>query len=303
MRCKKKYEVMAIEAAEEGIIRKKYSADVKKTDDGLTLTRLRVKTDADSKALGKRKGVYYTVEAKDGISDDGVCRAVSKELKKILRELTAESLHGKPTVLVAGLGNREIAADSLGARVVERLIVTRNVIESGYSVGRGIANVCGIATGVFAVTGVEAFDLVKGVAERVNATVVIVVDTLATARFERLFTSFQLTDAGLEPGSASRANRTLIDRRSTGIPVIAVGVPLTIYAKSLVSRTLTEANATLSVPQIRDVATKVLGEKNLSVLLAPKEVDEGVLTAARIIADGINLAFHNSTDKKYYSRF
>ena len=38
----------------------------------------------------------------------------------------------------------------------------------------------------------------------------------------------------------------------------------------------------------------VLGAENASLLLTPKEVDEGVKYCAEIVADAINLCFHNT---------
>ena len=60
-------------------------------------------------------------------------------------------------------------------------------------------------------TGLESATIIRAVARETKANLVIVVDTLATAKPMRVFRSFQLTDAGLEPGSATQAGRDKIN--------------------------------------------------------------------------------------------
>lgn len=293
------YSDMADECAERDYAANGLDISVNKVSENIVKTRLTIKNDAESKRLNRAKGKYVTLECKTKIVYKEIQRELAKEIKNTLRDFTAELIKGRPTVLVAGLGNRNVTADALGSLVIDGLIVTRSVIESDYSRNSKMLNVAGIATGVFGMTGIESLDIVKGVAERIGATLIIVIDTLASAKSARLFKSFQLTNAGLEPGSASGAGRQRIDFKTTGIPVIAVGVPLALYARSMILDAIAKSDVDKRISKAKsyDIVTSVLGEENLSLILTPKEIDEGVKICAKIIAEGINMCFQNKTGK------
>lgn len=292
------YTDMADECATDDKARDTVPVMRKKISDNVTRTSMRIKNLEEARTLSLPQGAYITVECNSGEMNKDVRGEIVREVKNVLRTLASSCMREKPRVLVAGLGNRNVTADALGAEVIDRLIVTRKFIEETNSAGRGITNLAGIAPGVFGATGIESFDIIKGVCDRIGATLVIVVDTLATKKAGRLFKSFQITDAGLQPGSAVNGARQKIDSGNLGIPVIAVGVPMTIYARSLVYGGCEEtAGADVKAQQKIRAAEKVLGEENISLLLTPKNVDDNVKICADVIADAVNLCFHNSTKK------
>ena len=70
-------------------------------------------------------------------------------------------------MLVAGLGNRNITADSLGPKVGDYVLSTRHIIEelkesSGFD---SLFPVASIETGVLGETGIETAEIIKGVAD------------------------------------------------------------------------------------------------------------------------------------------
>ncbi|MEG1791583.1 MAG: GPR endopeptidase [Clostridia bacterium] len=300
---------MAFEAAENLDNSKKYNTETKKISDSITQRKMLVKTDLEAKELQKKKGIYITLECDGRITEREVQQDISKGIKNVLRDMTATLMGAKPTILVVGLGNEKVVADALGAMVVDDLIVTRNIIESDYTRGQRLKNVCAISTGVFGVTGIESFDIIKGIVDRIKASLVIVIDTLATTKISRVFKSFQLTNAGIEPGSASQSGRKAISQLSLGVPTIAIGVPLAMYARAIIFDSLDcFKQMALDVRESgqierRTLAVNVLGEGNLNLIVTPKDIDEAVKICAKIIADGINLTYQNTTEKKYFSYF
>lgn len=288
------YTDMADESAENATGANTPQVSRRKISQNVSVSSLKIKNEEDAKRFQREKGSYLTVESCCGVNYKEVRRELKKEVKNALRTFVAEQLKGRPRVLVVGLGNGNVTADALGARVIEKLIVTRKIIEDDFYKSNRMINLAGLAPGVFGATGIESLDIVRGVAERIDATLIIVVDTLATSRAGRIFRSFQLTDAGLQPGSATGIPRPKINYKSVGIPVIAIGVPIAIYARSIVYDAVDKALPNASASAKINAVESVLGGENTSLLLTPKEVDEGVKYCAEIVADAINLCFHNT---------
>ena len=76
-------------------------------------TVVKIETEKGAKAMGKSQGTYITMEAPNmSVPDQDYHREISKELAKHLRRLA--SLEKEKSVLVVGLGNREVTPDALG---------------------------------------------------------------------------------------------------------------------------------------------------------------------------------------------
>ncbi len=76
---------------------------------------------------GDLEGTYITIES-EGLSapDEDYHREVSEELSRHLRQLIG--LEKEKSVLIVGLGNPGITADSLGPEVIGNLHMTRHLI-------------------------------------------------------------------------------------------------------------------------------------------------------------------------------
>lgn len=207
--------------------------------------------------LGKPMGNYITLASPVVARGE---REQYRRLQSALSDALSELLPKKQSCMVVGLGNPTMTADALGSSVVKRIRVTR-----GFTAGNE-REVCTLCPGVLGVTGVESYDVVKGVTERVRPGVIIAVDSLCAASAERLSTAFQLTDTGIAPGSGVSGYKFRLDRDSLGVPVISVGVPLVVYASTL-------------------------GEgADEELVVTPKDVDILVEESAEIIAAAINVA-------------
>lgn len=220
-------------------------------------------------ALGKSEGLYCTVE----------CRAVTErrrdlfdsvacELSTLMREMSA----GAESVLAIGLGNPNMTADSLGAKVCDRLIATRHLKSEGG--GR----LCVLTPNVLGVTGIESFDVVAGVAQRIKPDLAVAIDSLAAAATSRIASAFQISDSGITPGSGVSNHRERLSRQSLGLPVLSVGVPLVVYASTII------ADAT-GMDKC-DVCAE-----DGDMIVTPKDIDLYVDDCAYIVARAINDCF------------
>ena len=263
--------------------------------EGVAVTRIALTTDDAAARLEKRKGRYVTLDAPELSARpldlfERVSRALSNELSRLM-----EGLGTCENVLVVGLGNRAITPDSLGPRVVESIYVTRHIKQYMPDALPGpVRAVSAVAPGVLGVTGVETMEIVRGVVEHCKPDLVIAVDALASRRAARISTPVPRTDAGISPGAGGGPNRTGVDRETLGVPVIAIGVPLVVFATTISQDTISliadETGLHNDEERLKELAAKVIAEHIGELIVTPKEIDSIVADMTRIVADGINMA-------------
>lgn len=258
------------------------------------ITRVYVESNEGSRRLGKPEGAYITLETDPQmLSDPEVREEMSVAMAAELRELLG--LKGKFTSLVVGLGNARMTADALGPRTVQRVMVTRHLIaQIPDQVDQRVRPVSAITPGVLGITGVETGEIVRGVAERVKPDVIIAIDSLAARNASRMASTVQISNVGIQPGSGLGGVGKVLSKDTLGIPVIAVGVPMVVYATSLVSDAVDGAlDGGRPSPKVKDVlqsAQEQLGD----LVVTPKEVDSLVDTLSDLLAMGLNLALHDN---------
>ena len=268
---------------------------------GIRRSDIAVKSAAAAKQLGRKQGRYITVEAKEILARNLDANVyLAKVIGKALGELLGGLCLPKDYLaLVVGIGNRGMTADALGPKVVDNLIVTRHFKEEGQKAEARFGNVCAIAPGVLGETGIETFDVLNGLTEKVKPDVVLVVDSLASRRAERIATTFQLSDSGLTPGGGLRDNRPALNRETLGVPVIAAGVPFVVYAKTMGQDVVEELFRRLpsyAAPNsyqvnhsLRAVVTDLFGD----LVVTPKDIDQIIKDCAFVLSLAFNLALHN----------
>ena len=90
-------------------------------------TIVKITTENGARLMGRPQGNYITIEAPELSSpDEDYHREISEEVAVHLRNLI--DLETEKSILVVGLGNQEITADSLGPHVVENLKMTRHLV-------------------------------------------------------------------------------------------------------------------------------------------------------------------------------
>lgn len=228
--------------------------------------------DALAKKLRREKGIYCTVESTavtEHATED--FSAVADEIAKALGMLLPSSVR---SALVVGLGNPNMTADSLGAQTCARLTAMRHLLdEDAAQVKLGV-----LTPNVSGVTGVESFDVVAGVVARTSPDVVVAIDSLASAAVSRLASAFQATDTGITPGSGVSNHRERLCSDSLGVPVLSLGVPLVVYASTIIEDALGHECPTCD-------------ESVSRLLVTPKDVDLYVRDCADILSLAVTRAF------------
>lgn len=253
-----------------------------------------IETEEGAQALGKPRGRYITC------CHPQLAHASSETQRRLARMLAAEIGALLPPfgdVLVIGLGNRRITADALGSHVLESLLITRHMkdVTPDELTGR-LRGVCAIAPGVLGVTGMETAEMVLGITQRVRPAAVIAIDALAARESGRICTTIQVTDTGIRPGSGVGNHRMEISRETLGVPVIAIGVPMVVYAAVIARDALSLLVRDMGLSEeehaqaMDALVTKVTAEGLGELVVTPREVDEMVGRVAQIIALGINIA-------------
>ena len=228
-------------------------------------------------------GNYITIEAPELSSpDEDYHREISEEVAVHLRNLI--DLETEKSILVVGLGNQEITADSLGPHVVENLKMTRHLVrEYGLkSLGDGrIHRTSGIVPGVMAQTGMETS----------KPDVVVVVDALAARSIRRLSRTIQITDTGIHPGSGVGNHRNGLTEETLKVKVIGIGVPTVVDAATIVHDSMAHLLDALEEREKKEFLEEMIAPNLYSMFVTPKNVDETVKYLSYTISEGLNLAF------------
>jgi spore protease len=271
-------------------------------------TVVRIETENGAKVMGKPVGTYITMEAPNmAVPDEGYHREISTEVAKHLRQMIGES---DQSILVVGLGNREVTPDALGPNVVNNLHITRHMIrEYGQTEesGKRIRQISAIVPGVMGQTGMETQEIVRGIVEETQPDCVIAIDALAARSTRRLGRTIQITDTGINPGSGVGNHRNAINQETLGIPVIAVGVPTVVDAATIVNDAMEElvtemdrtsqmqslggTLGTLDQAEKHELICDLISPHLNTMFVTPKDIDETVKYLSYTISEGLNMAF------------
>ncbi len=270
-------------------------------------TRIVIENPHAAQILSRPCGEYITLSC-GGLS--GCDSANRNRLIQLIAQAVRAMLPRDGEVLVVGLGNRNVTADALGTRVVERLLVTRHLQDAlaDELTGR-LRGVSAIAPGVLGVTGIETAELCRGLIQHVKPAAVVAIDALAAYESSRICTTVQITDTGIEPGSGVGNHRLGLTMETLGVKVIAVGVPMVVYASTIARDAVTslmgeygllqEGNADAADMLLKKVSESYLGE----MVVTPREIDEMVLSVADLLSEGLNRALQPRLDAETLHTF
>ena len=260
----------------------------------IRITEVKILTENGAKAMRKPIGTYITMEMANLVStDEEYHQAVAVELAKYIGKILKIEKE-EYTALVVGLGNREVTPDALGPHTVECLNVTRHIVKEygKYAMGEEASQmISAIAPGVMAQTGMETYEIVKGIVDTVSPDVVFVVDALAARNTKRLNRTIQIADTGIHPGSGVGNHRNEISRETLGIPVIAIGVPTVVDAATIVRDTMENLVSTLDNDDKYEMIQDLIAPHLYGMFVTPKDIDESIDRIGVTIAEGLNLLF------------
>lgn len=190
--------------------------------------------DNNGKLINKKKGKYVTILF-DDVTDSENRNNVEIVFKNELSKFIDKDIR---SILIIGLGNNDSTPDSLGPKVVSKVMVTRHLFVLGEDVDNGIKEVSAFSPGVMASTGIETSDFINSLVKEVKPSLVLVVDALAAGSMERINKSIQITDNGIHPGSGVHNMRKEISFDTIGVPVIGIGVPTVVESSVIVYDTI-----------------------------------------------------------------
>lgn len=210
-------------------------------EEDVRVTKVMIDTKNAAKVMGKPVGIYVTMEAPAMIEpDEDYHREISGCLAQEILDLLPDA-DMEQSVLVVGLGNREVTADALGPQVVDNLFITRHIVreygKAAYNCEK-MNQVSALEPGVMAKTGMETAEIVKGVVAETSPDVLIVIDALAARSTKRLNRTIQITNTGIQPGSGVGNHRNALTEETLGVPVIAIGIPTVVDAATIVGDAL-----------------------------------------------------------------
>lgn len=261
-------------------------------ENNIKTTVVKIETENGAAAMGKPQGNYITIEAPDlSEPDEDYHEQVAEEIAKHLRGL--HSFQKNQTVLVVGLGNPKATPDALGPWAIENIHVTRHIImDFGANLPEDeyYCKVSALIPGVMANTGMETFEIVKGVVEEVKPDAVIAIDALAARSIRRLGRTIQMTDAGVHPGSGVGNHRQGLNKKTLGVPVLGIGVPTVVDAATIVYDATEHMLGVLEDYERQEFLEEMITPNLRSMFVTPKDVDEAVEVLSKTVALGINLA-------------
>ncbi|MCF2568841.1 GPR endopeptidase [Mediterraneibacter glycyrrhizinilyticus] len=279
----------------------------------LKVTRVEIRTENGAKAMGKPVGTYLTLETPNlAIPDEETHMNISARLCGYIGELIRKNTEEKDdlSVLVVGLGNRNVTPDALGPYVADHLSVTRHIVKEygKYAMGVDHANlISAIVPGVMGQTGMESTEIIRGIVNEIHPDLVIAVDALAARNSKRLNRTLQIADTGIHPGSGVGNHRSGLTEETLGVPVIGIGVPTVVDAATIVNDTMENFIAALETSDSLKGVGEVLrsynaGEKYEFVkeliaphlngmFVTPKDVDEMIHHISHTISEALNMLF------------
>ena len=198
---------------------------------------------------------YFITLGEDLYYDPELKAELAEKVARVLRALFRK--HGvtkRDLVMTVGVGNEGMTADALGAKTLKYLDITEHLYAARLK-PRGKGRLSGVASGVSGVTGLESYEIVRGVTDRVSPKLVI------------------------------------LNEESLGVPVVAIGVPLVIYARNI----LLEYAGGYRLSDLaggKDNAYNRSARELEDLVVTLKEIDVAVEDFAEALGRGINAAVH-----------
>lgn len=186
---------------------------------GITVSRVHVKDEDMAGLLSKSVGHYSTLQTGPlGEYDDleNVCDCLTEELDRYLTPYKGK------TILICGIGNQDILADSLGPKTAKK-ICPHLPMKSAFE------KLAVLIPGVSGVTNIRNSTAITSVSSAIGAACVLTIDSTCCADYSRLCRRIELTDTGLRICE----NGVKLSPSTLGVPVVSVGVPCVIRTKDL----------------------------------------------------------------------
>lgn len=189
----------------------------------IPVTQVCVQSEQDAAALGKRRGLYVTLETgslNQLVFFENVCACLADQLHPLLEPYFGKSL------CVCGVGNQATPHDALGPETTRRF--QPKAYES-FAERSNFERVSVICPGVSALTNLSTETIISSVAAGMGAACVLTIDSSTCKDVARLCSTIQLSSSGMQT-----YRRTVdLSQATLGIPVVSITVPTVIQAADL----------------------------------------------------------------------
>lgn len=200
-----------------------------------------------------------------------------KSLAEIIKDYIFKINRKAETFLIVGIGNKNFVSDSIGPLVTNSIIITRHAKMNNPKVlDSRLKSVCAISPSVLGVTGIQTYDIVKGVVDNICPDIIILIDSILSRSYSYLGKCFQVSTSGLVPGSGVENAQKPLTSSSLNTPVISIGVPLVVSAQNLLSEYLDK-----NIKELDDL------------IVTAKDIDLIVKNTSNIVSTSINYAINN----------
>jgi spore protease len=275
--------------------------DVRKIND-ITITNIEIMDELAANKMGRSPGNYLTISVNalrenKPIEHQEIADVFGAELNKLLLKM---QIPENDLVLIVGLGNWNATPDALGPKVASKVLVTRHLHQySPSELFEGLRPLSALAPGVLGITGIETAEIVRGVVDKIKPAAVLAVDALSAMDLNRISSTIQIADTGINPGSGVGNYRMAINKDTLGVPVIAIGIPTVVHAAVVVSASLRRLSKSQPIQQtlindkiIENTIHTVLQPFQGNLTVTPKDIDDLIETNSKIIASALNQALH-----------
>ena len=239
----------------------------------IKISKVNIETEEAGLKFGKPVGIYYTIELP---SFRELSYLTDDEIKIISNKISKFFISDNDLVLVT--------PDSVGPRTVSKIISTRHV-KSDINFSdqfKNLRSVAAIAPGVLGQTGIEISEIIKSLVEKINPSVVILIDALVSQNINRLGSTIQISNSGISPGSGVMNPRKEISEKLLGVPIISIGIPTVVDAKTIINNITNNKINTEFLEQISPM------------IVTPKEIDNIIKHSSNILSLIINKALQSN---------
>jgi spore protease len=269
----------------------------------IKIKRIKIVTEDAANEVGKPMGNYITLDG------DSISKKEPEIMSKIAGILAEEIKRVLPNeienILIVGLGNRNITPDSLGPMVTDNIMVTSHIMQFlNNEKEKDFSSVSAVSPGVMGITGIETVDIIKGIVSIKKPSLIIAIDALCAQNAKRMFTTIQITDTGINPGSGVGNRRDGLNKETLQVPVIAIGIPTVIDANSIIYDALFDFfNKNNGLKEGEDIINSIIDKSSKTLIVSPKDIDNLIERSSKIVANGINLALHKNIDIAFIQNF
>ena len=302
------------------LLENKENKTIKQIDENnIKVTTMNVTKD-EEELYGKKRGNYITIEF-DDITDYNNQKKVEEVLIEELNNmLNILKIDKNKSALVIGLGNEKSTPDSLGPITINNIIVTSHFFEMNIKVEEGFRKVSAFNPGVTGQTGIETFDVISSIVEKIKPDFLIVIDALRASNINKLNRTIQISDSGISPGSGIGNNVPKKSAMKTAIrkafdyitknytymneninnPKEKLVISHKDIDKKTINKNLTHRKelfglvGTLEDNEFKKLVNEVLVGFGYNLIVSPKEIDFIVQKLGMVLSNSINNSLHEN---------